>query len=296
MQADIAGGERQSMNRCSPGPVRFVCRNLDHTEGLCLAEDGALFAGGEAGQIYRIDEASRNAEVVADTGGFVLGLCADLSGAIYACDAGRNQVLRIGAGGEVESLSTGALDNPNDCALDPLGNLFFTESGSFRPERRTGRLHVIKAGGETRCIHPGPFRFANGVFFDSGSSLLYVVESNGPSVMAFQTDGPGLASMEPVRRIELEPDTVPDGVALDTAGNLYIAFYSPDQIGVVRPDGTFEVLFRDFLGEWMNRPTNMALRPNEIVFANLGGWHIGAISHELQPVRPCYPGTGPRAS
>ena len=75
----------------------------------------------------------------------------------------------------------------------------------------------------------------------------------------------------PVRRIDLEPDTIPDGVALDAAGNLYVAFYSPDQIGVVRPDGSFEVLIRDFLAEWMNRPTNIALRRNEIVFANLGG-------------------------
>ena len=284
------------MKRCSPGPVRIVCKGLDHPEGLCFGEDGSLLAGGEAGQIYRVDETSRSAEVVADTGGFVLGLCADSFGAVFVCDAGRNEVLRIGPGGEVESLSSGRLDNPNDCVLDPDGNLFFSESGSYGPERRTGRLHVITASGETQCVHPGPFRFANGVFFDSGSSLLYVVESTGPSVLAFQTDGPALASAEPVRRIELETDTVPDGVALDTAGNLYIAFYSPDQIGVVRPDGTFEVLFRDFLCEWMNRPTNVALRSNEILFANLGGWHVGAISHELDPVRPCYPRTGPRAA
>ena len=225
-----------------------------------------------------------------------MGLCADASGALYACDAGRNEVLRITSGGAVEVVSSGPLDNPNDCALDEDGNLFFSESGNYRLDRPSGRLHVVDRWERRTCIHPGPFNFPNGVFFDWRESLLYVVESIGPAVLAFRTDGAALADLEPVRRIALEPDTVPDGVALDTDGNLYVAFYCPDQIGVVRPDGTFEVLFRDYLAEWMNRPTNIALRRNEIVFANLGGWHLGSVSHSLEPVTPCYPRTGPRKS
>ena len=58
-------------------------------------------------------------------------------------------------------------------------------------------------------------------------------------------------------------------------------------------DDSFEVLYRDPLAEWLNRPTNIALRTNEIYFANLGGWHIGAIDHELLPVRPCLPARAP---
>lgn len=284
------------MIRCSPGTVRQVCSGLDHPEGLCLGSDGTLFAGGEAGQVYRIDEGSQTAEVIAESGGFLLGLCADASGAIYACDAGHNEVLRVDPGGAVEPVSSGPLDNPNDCALDSDGNLFFTESGTYHPQRHSGRLHAISADGVARCIHPGPFRFANGVFFDAESSHLHVVESTGPSILVFRTEGPALASAEPVRRIDLERDTIPDGVALDADGNLYVAFYSPDQIGVIRPGGGFEVLFRDPLAEWMNRPTNMALRPNEILFANLGGWHIGSVRHELSPVSPCFPHSGPRCT
>ena len=75
-----------------------------------------------------------------------------------------------------------------------------------------------------------------------------------------------------------------------------MAFYAPDQIGVVRPDGSFEVLFRDYLAEWMNRPTNLVLRRDEIVFANLGGWQLGSVSYPLEPVPPCYPASGPRRS
>ena len=282
------------MTRCSPENVRFVCSGLDHPEGLCFAPDGSLIAGSESGRIYRIDPASGCVRTRAETGGFVLGVCADASGAVYACDAGRNEVLRIDPSGAVSPVASESLDNPNDCAFDREGNLFFTESGTYHPEDHSGRLHVVTAKGEAVCVHPGPFRFANGIFIDCEKSLLYMVESTAPSVLAFAIDGPKLASLEPVRRFDLEPGTVPDGVALDTDGNMYIAYYSPDQIAVIRADGRFEVLYRDFLGEWMNRPTNVALRENEIYFANLGGWHIGAVQHSLSPLTPFQPERGPR--
>ncbi len=284
------------MIRCSPENVRFVCNGLDHPEGLCFTADGALVAGSEAGAIYRIDPASGAVQTYAETGGFVLGVCADMSGAVYACDAGRNEVLRIGPDGTVAAVAKGELDNPNDCALDQEGNLFFTESGTYHPERHSGRLFVVTAGGATDCIHPGPFRFANGIFVDGSQQLLYMVESTAPSVLVFRIDGPRLASREPVRRIELAPGTVPDGVALDLDGNIYVAYYSPDQIGVIRANGSCEVLYRDIFAEWMNRPTNIALREDEIYFANLGGWHIGALKHRLTPLPPTLPLHGPRAA
>lgn len=283
------------MTRCTPDNVHFVSQGLDHPEGLAFAPDGALIAGGEAGQIYRIDAATGSSRIAAETEGFVLGVCADASGAVYACDAGRNQVLRIDPSGQVGAVSSGRLDNPNDCVLDAQGNLFFTESGAYHPSRHSGRLFVVTRDGRTECLHAGPFRFANGLFLDAGESLLYVVESTAPGVLVFRLDGPRLASEEPIRRISLEPDTVPDGIALDADRNVYVAFYAPDQIGVVRRDGTFAVLYRDCLAEWMNRPTNIALRANEIYFANLGGWHIGAVEHPLAPQPAVFPDSGPCA-
>ena len=281
------------MTRCTPEIVRFVSKGLDHPEGLCFADDRTLFAGGEAGQVYRVDPVTGDSRIVARTGGFLLGLCADASGAVYACDAGRNQVLRIDPSGEIGAVSTGCLDNPNDCAFDSHGNLFFTESGTYHPIRHSGRLFVITPDGETTCIHPGPFRFANGVFVDTEASLLYLVQSTEPSILAFRLDGPRLADPEPVRRVALQPDTVPDGVALDADGNVFIAYYSPDQIACLRPNGALEVLFKDCLSEWMNRPTNIALRQNEIYFANLGGWHIGAVDYPVAPMPPALPTRGP---
>ena len=50
---------------------------LDHPEGVALGPDGKIYAGGEAGQVYRIDYESRQVETYADTEGLNLGLALD---------------------------------------------------------------------------------------------------------------------------------------------------------------------------------------------------------------------------
>ncbi len=281
------------MVRCTPEIVSFVAQGLDHPEGLNFAADGDLIAGGEAGQVYRINIATGAVKSIANTGGFVLCVCGDSSGHIYACDYLRNEVLKIDTRGEVSVYSAGTPDQklvtPNYCAFDQYGNLFFSTSGEYFHPTGTGKLFVVTPDGRTECVHPGPFQYANGICIDPDNSMLYLVQSTAPNVLSFQLDGPRLASLEPAMVFALEANSVPDGLALDADRNLYVAFYTPDQIGIIRPDGSAEVLYRDFTGELLNRPTNIALRKDAIYFSNLGGYHIGKINHRLDPldlVRP----------
>ena len=59
---------------------------LDHAEGIACGPDGGVFAGGEAGQVYRIDIERAEFTEIANTGGFVLGMALDAAGNVYACD------------------------------------------------------------------------------------------------------------------------------------------------------------------------------------------------------------------
>ena len=52
--------------------------------------------------------------------------------------------------------------------------------------------------------------------------------------------------------------TVPDGVAFDVDGNLYVAHYTPDRIDRIAPDGTVDVLVEDWEAIHLNAPTNVA--------------------------------------
>ena len=78
--------------------VSVLVDGLDHPEGIAWGLDGYAYAGGEAGQLYRIDIEKREAVQLADTGGFVLGLALDANHNIYACDTGNSAVMKISQG------------------------------------------------------------------------------------------------------------------------------------------------------------------------------------------------------
>jgi L-alanine-DL-glutamate epimerase-like enolase superfamily enzyme len=84
----------------TPQNITVHAEGLDHPESVVIADDGTLFTGGEAGQIYRIDD--NGPYVIASTGGFVLGLTLDGDGAIYACDCAAGAIFRVDSNGDVQ--------------------------------------------------------------------------------------------------------------------------------------------------------------------------------------------------
>ena len=54
------------------------------------------------------------------------------------------------------------------------------------------------------------------------------------------------------------PRSVPDGVAFDTDGTLYVSCYRPDRIYRMRAGGEPAVLADDWEGVVLNAPTNVA--------------------------------------
>src|SRR5579871_6309869 len=95
----------RSMMQADLADLRVLSAGLDHPEGVTRGPDGFLYAGGEAGQIYKISPEGGPAEVIANVGGFVLGLCCDADSAVYACswDAGSSRVARIGQDGAIST-------------------------------------------------------------------------------------------------------------------------------------------------------------------------------------------------
>ena len=73
---------------------------LDHPEGVAWDPDAAVvWAGGEAGQLYRVDPVARTVAQVATAPSFVLGVAVDGAGRLAVCasDDGSLCVLEDGA-------------------------------------------------------------------------------------------------------------------------------------------------------------------------------------------------------
>ncbi|HSU54694.1 MAG TPA: hypothetical protein VLT36_11600, partial [Candidatus Dormibacteraeota bacterium] len=57
---------------------------IDHPECIAFDRQGVLWAGGEAGQIYRIDQ-ERTVRLITNMGGFCGGLAFSLEDELFVC-------------------------------------------------------------------------------------------------------------------------------------------------------------------------------------------------------------------
>ncbi len=258
--------------------VSVLVDGLDHPEGLAWGLDGYIYAGGEAGQIYRIDMQNREARQIASTQGFVLGMAIDHSNNIYACDAANRCIQKITPGGVVSNYSNGAQDEnfktPNYPTFDSEGNLYVCDSGDWNGNN--GKIFKIAPGGTGEVWDRTLKEFPNGLCLDPTGKYLYVAMSLGPPRIArIKIEGDGSAGHAQTV-VEL-PFTVPDGVAFDTDGNLYASMYRPDRIYRFTPAGQLDILAEDFQGTLIAAPTNIAFcgKDREILIStNLGRWHL----------------------
>jgi sugar lactone lactonase YvrE len=256
------------------------CEGLDHPECVAVHPDGTIWAGGEAGQIYRISSDGSSVEEVANTGGFILGIAfhPDMSW-LAICDLRKKCIWKLNLSNfSLSTFTTGtknhAFNIPNYPAFDRTGNLYVSESGAFREV--TGKILKFDPDGKGEIWHDGPFNFANGLALSSDYKYLYVVSSWLPGVerIAINADGtPGTREVYCTL-----PQSVPDGIAFDKKGDLFISCYTPNVIYQVKPDRTTMVFFDDWEGHTLSNPTNIAFRGDtELFTANLGRWHITKI-------------------
>jgi len=275
------------------GPVvRIFASGLDHPEGLAVAPDGTIWAGGEEGQIYVVTPDGRVAEH-ARTGGFTGGLAFDRDGSCYVCNS-PGRILRVEADGRwetfAEEIDGVPLREPNFPVFGPDGSLYVSDSGSW--EVADGVIYRFAPGGSGELFHAGPFHYPNGLAIDAAGEFLYVVESGRHCVVRLRIAEGASAVPEPV----CPPGSlewVPDGLAFDADGALYVTAYATDRIYRIAPDGKPEILVEDVLGMTLNRPTNCAFGGpdfNRLFVANLGARHLSVIDLDRRG-QPLYGGS-----
>jgi gluconolactonase len=242
---------------------------LDHPEGIGVHRDGSLWCGGERGQIFRIEPDGSAIEQVASTGGFCLGLAFGPDDALYVCDLKNRAVFRLAEGSDRPERFAEGFRLPNYPCFDVEGRLYVSDSHGFK-ERGPG-IWRFEPDGSGGLWYDEPLDFANGLALAPDGRSLYVAETFGNRILRVGLDG---GASEVVVTLA---GVLPDGLAFDVEGNLYVACYEPSQVLRLTPGGVVETVAFDPEAHALCHPTNIAFRGTTLFASNLGRWHVTAI-------------------
>lgn len=193
------------------------------------------------------------------------GVATDTAGSIYVADFRNNLVRKISPAGVVSTLAGSGLqgaangtainasfNQPIGIAADAAGNVFIADNGNhlIREVSPTGNVTTLAGSGILGSANgtgtAAAFNFPQGVAVDASGNV-YVADYGNNMIRKISPAGAvtTLAGSGEVGAGN-SPDTVtfnkPIGVALDVAGNIYIADYGNNLIRKITPAGIVSTL------------------------------------------------------
>ena len=162
--------------------------------------------------------------------GYANGLTLDLKGRILACEHGPRRVTRQDKDGEITvvagSFRGTRLNRPNDIVVKSDGCHYFTDPGAPAPEldMEYSGVYMVSPDLGTITLLVRDFVTPNGLAFSPDESILYINDTRRQHIRAFDVLPNGTLALASDRLFcDLKGDEpgVPDGMKVDSEGNLY---------------------------------------------------------------------------
>ena len=242
---------------------------VDHPESVSVGPRGEAYTTGTGCQVYRIDLSSNSATQFATTANRCLGQVVDAAGMLYCAEVGLGEVVRIDPEGAASTYACGPGGQPFACAnypaFDRQGYMYLSDSGDWSGPINGRLFKIPPGGGEARWWYPDVVDTPNAIALDAEEDHLYFVETFGAAIARVRIERDGSAGA--FERVVHMPRHVPDGIAFDEIGRLWIACHRPDAIYVFDlTTRKLELFVDDWMGEQLRGPSDVAFAgPNRDV-------------------------------
>jgi gluconolactonase len=248
--------------------IRYVGQGLQRPECILAEPDGTLWAADARGGIARINPdgtqqivtqkhsssfaGARNEAARYLTGTLPNGLAFAADGSFLISNFGTDCLETMTRDGETRVLADSIDGLPvgkvNFVLRDSRDRVWITVSTRVRNWMHALRTDLADGyiaryqGGAFRIVAEG-FRFTNEIRFDAREQFLYVVETTGGCITRLRVDEDGnLSRREVFGPSSLGRGAWPDGIAFDSAGNLWGTMVYSDKLFVLTPEGDLKIL------------------------------------------------------
>jgi gluconolactonase len=210
-----------------------------YIEGPSFDRAGNLYLVDIAfGLIFRVSPQGV-VEQIAEYDGEPNGLKIHRDGRIFVADHKNGIMLVDPASGRVEPYirraRTEGFKGLNDLFFSAAGDMYFTDQGQTGLHDPSGRVYRHSADGELQCLLDG-VPSPNGIVMNANETQLYVAATRGNCVWRAMVLPDRSLSRVGVF-IQMSGGTGPDGLAIDQAGNLFVAHAGFGAVWMYSPRG-----------------------------------------------------------
>ena len=198
--------------------------------------------------VYRYEETA-GARVYRQPSDYCNGMTLDRRGTLIVCEHRNRRVAKETPEGGLEAVATHyrgrKLNSPNDVVPTRDGSLIFTDppfglleeyGGPGEQELAFQGVYLVAPGADEPELLVDDFTSPNGLVLSPEEDKLFVVDTQKGHIRAFEVgDGWSLSGGEVLVELPQDGEGVPDGLKMDTRGNLFCA--GPGGIWLSSPTG-----------------------------------------------------------